>query len=118
MCTLIGRTRFLFRGRVDFRESAAKKATPEKPVRKVSRESKANPDRRDLRDLRARPDHRESRGPKENPARRVPRGSKENEAKPEQRSGSTLPDRGKTFLCMMTRRRTSASSIRIRDVFI
>ena len=112
-----GRTPFLFKVRVVFRESAAKKATPEKLDRRVRRESKANPDRRGLRVRKARQEHREIKVPRANPDRRVLRGCKVNAAKPELRSGSMPPDRGNTFLSMTMKRRTSASSIRTPDVF-
>ena len=112
-----GRTRFLFKVRVDFRESAVKKATPEKPGLKVRRESKAKPEHRGRRVCRENRGLRESKVPRAKSGRRDLRGCKVNAAKPERRSGLTHPDRGKIFLNMTMRLRTSASSIRTPGVF-
>ena len=112
-----GRTRFLSKVRVDFRESAARKATPAKPGLKVRRESKAKPDRKDRRESKAKPEHRGLRDRGAKPDRRDFRGCKGNAAKPERRSGLMHPDRGKIFLNMTMSLPISASSIRTPDVF-
>ena len=112
-----GRTRFLFKVRVDFRESAVKKATPEKPGRRVRRESKAKPEHRGRRVCGENRVLRESKVPKARRARRALRDRKGNAAKPERRSGSMRLDRGKIFPNMTMRLRTSVSSIRTPGVF-
>ena len=93
------------------------------PVNRDRRESKAsqvrraireNPDRKESPANRGRREFRDRRG---NPVRKVLKVRVGNEENPARHSGSMRQERWKIVLCMMTRRRTSASWIPIPGVF-